>query len=438
MASEKGGRLVSTKLREIVQEFLSLSSSVSSPGTVLEKLDGCAIRMGRAADEVVPALAEALDEEDGKKRIVAAWLLINLAGPRPDMVTEVGLAERAENMLIRALESDEEGNRLFALTFLTLGVVPRAADGVLRELLAHDEKDIQVTAAAAFLAGNFAEDENAAMGHGDAVAILTRALRGNSEMLVAIASRTLIQQSLNERLALRELIEAFENTPVLEKHPILQGLAQIGRDASGASSAVAALITNEELPPALRSQAAETLGRIAAEKDAAKSVLFDALDSKDWEVVLGAANGLIALGEAGQRLVTKLTTLLSADDENLWGASALGLKAMQQQALGALPALIERLADVSDLDVCGAMIEAIVAIGDAAIPALMEVIRQGDARRIRWAGVALVLMGEAAAKHLGEALAQERDTATRFAYVMSLRDMGWKAARRASAEQDTG
>lgn len=120
MASEKGGRLVSTKSREIVQEFLSLSSSVSSPGTVLEKLDGCAIRMGRAADEVVPALAEALDEEDGKKRIVAAWLLINLAGPRPDMVTEVGLAERAENMLIRAGER-RRGKSLVRVDILNLG-----------------------------------------------------------------------------------------------------------------------------------------------------------------------------------------------------------------------------------------------------------------------------------------------------------------------------
>ena len=51
------------------------------------------------------------------------------------------------------------------------------------------------------------------------------------------------------------------------------------------------------------------------------------------------------------------------------GGERLGLKAMPQQALGALPALIERLADVSDLEVCGAMIDAIVAIGEAAIPA---------------------------------------------------------------------
>ena len=115
MASEKGGRLVSAKARKIVQEFLSI---ISSPDTVLDKLDDCAIRMERVAEEVVPALAEAIDDREGKKRIGAAWFLINMAGPRPDLIQEAGLAKRAEEILVAALESDREGNRLFALTFL--------------------------------------------------------------------------------------------------------------------------------------------------------------------------------------------------------------------------------------------------------------------------------------------------------------------------------
>ena len=425
MASERGGRLVSAKARKIVQEFLSI---ISSPDTVLDKLDDCAIRMERVAEEVVPALAEALDDKEGKKRIGAAWFLINMAGPRPDLTQEAGLARRAEEMLVAALESDEDGNRLFALTFLAGGVVPSSANAVLRELLGHANEQIRATAAAAFLGGDFAEEENAAMGRGDAVAILTRALRGDKETLVAIAARALIRQSLNEGLALQKLLGAFEKASAMGKYYILQGLEQIGENAGGASVAVAATIMDETMPTAVRGQAAVTLGKIAADKDVAAGVLFDALGCKDWEVVLGAVNGLISLGKAGQRLVARLTRLLSADDENLWGASALGVQAMPQQALEALPALIERLADVSDLEVCGAMIDAIVAIGEAAIPALTEVIRRGDARRIRWASVALVRMGEAAAQHLAEALGQERDAATRYAYVMLLRDMGWKAA----------
>ena len=56
----KGGRLVSAKARKIVEEFLSI---ISSPDTVLDKLDECAIRMERVAEEVVPALAEASTTE---------------------------------------------------------------------------------------------------------------------------------------------------------------------------------------------------------------------------------------------------------------------------------------------------------------------------------------------------------------------------------------
>ena len=84
------------------------------------------------------------------------------------------------------------------------------------------------------------------------------------------------------------------------KYYVLQGLEQIGENASGASAAVAATIM-DETSPAVRGQAAVTLGKIAADKDVAAGVLFDALGCKDWQVVLGAVNGLISLGKAGQR-----------------------------------------------------------------------------------------------------------------------------------------
>ena len=427
MASRKGGRLVSAKARKIVQEFLSI---ISSPETVLEKLDDCVMRLGRAAEEVVPALAEALDEKEARKRIGAAWFLANLAGSRPEMLREAGLAERADKTLVAALESNA---RLFTLSFLIGGFVPGSADRVLRKLLADNDEQIRVMAAAAFLGGNFGDDEHAAMGHSDALAILTRTLCSDNETLVAIVARCLIQKSVQEPLAMRRLTEAFEKATAMAKYFILQGLEQAGEIAEGSSGVVAAAIVDKTLPPAVRGQAAETLGKIATGKNSAVGVLSDALGSKDWQVVVGAVNGLIALGKAGPRVVGKLTSLLSADDENLRRAAGFGLKALEQQALGAVPALIERLGDESDLEVCGAMIEAIVAIGVAAIPALIEVIRQGDARRLRWAGVALVRMGEAAAQHLAEALGEECDATTRYAYIMFLRDMGWKAAPAVSA-----
>ena len=427
MALKKGVRLVSAKSRKIVQELLSVMSSSKD---LLERIDGCLARVEGVAEagELVPVLAEALDDEDRKKRIVAAWFLTYIAVPRPDMIKEPGLLERAGKTLVTALERDEEENRLLALTFLAGGGVPGSATRILRELLGHDDKRIKVTAAAAFLGGNVGEDEDAATGRGDAVAILTRALDGDNETLVAVAARALIRQSLRKRLSVQQLIEAFEKSPAMGKYHILQGLEQVGEDAHGASAAVAATVMDKGLPPAVRGQAAETLGKIAAGEKAAVDVLFAALSSKEWQVVVGAVKGLVAQGKAGQRVVGKLAALVSAADDNLRVAACLGLKAMEQQGLGALPALIERLGDESDLEMCCAMIEAIVAMGVEVIPTLTEVIRQGDARRIRWAAVALVRMGKAAAQHLAEALGKESDTATRFAYVMLLRDMGWKAA----------
>lgn len=425
MALEKGSRLVSAKSRKAVQEVLAI---VSSPETVLGKIGDCLMRLDAVAEEAVPALAEALDEKKGNERILAAWFLVNIAGSRPDMVREAGLAERAEKALVAALESDEEAQRLFALTFLSLGVVPGSVGHVLRKLLAHKIEKIHVTAAAAFLGGNCVGNEDATIGRSDARAILMRTLHGHNEWLVAIAARALLRQSLDERLAMQELMEAFDKLPALGKYHILQGLEQVGENAHGASAAVMALILDKGLPSALRRQAAETLGKIAAGNNTSVDVLFDALSCRDGQVVLGAVDGLIALGKSGQRVAGKMATLLSADNENLRAAACLGLKAMGQQALGALPTLIERLGDESNLEICNAMIEAITAIGSAAIPALMDVIRQGDARRIRWAGVALVRMGKAAAPHLAEALGEKCDTPTRYAYVMLLRDMGWDAA----------
>ncbi len=419
MALENGGRLVSGKSRKIVQEFLSV---MSSPEDLLEKIDGCTARVAAVADagELVPVLAEALDEEDRKKMIVAAWFLTYIALPRPDMIREPELVERAEKTLVAALESNEKENRLFALKLLTVGGVPDSATTILRELLRHDDKRIKVNAAAALLGSN--------VGFSDAKAILADALIGDNETLVAVAARALARQPFAKRLVVQELIEAFHKSPPMGKYYVLQGLEELGAEAHGVSAAVAATILDKSLPPAVRGQAAETLGKIAVGEKSAVDRLFAVLSSQAWQVVVGAVKGLIAQGQAGERVGGKLATLLSATDANLRMAACLGLKAMEQQARSALPALIERLGDESDLNVCGAMIEAIVAIGVEVIPTLTEVIRQGDARRIRWAAVALVRMGTAAAQHLGEALGQESDTATRCAYVMLLRDMGWKAA----------
>ena len=66
-----------------------------------------------------------------------------MAGPRPDLTQEAGLAKGAEEMLVAALESDEDGNRLFALTYLAGGVVPSSANAVLRELLGHANEQIE-------------------------------------------------------------------------------------------------------------------------------------------------------------------------------------------------------------------------------------------------------------------------------------------------------
>jgi hypothetical protein len=427
MASASGDRLISGKSRKAVQEFLA---NFSLREKMLENFDECLIRLARVADEVVPAFAEALDEKDDKKRILAAWYILYMAGPRPDLVQEVGLRERAERTLVGALESEEdvEGQCLFALTFLTLGVVPVPANGVLRKLLDHDDERIQVTAAAALIGCNCVETDDTTIGRGDAMAILMRTLRSDNETLVSIAARALIRQSLQTRLAVKELIEAFEKSEVMGKYHILQGLAEAGESASGATAAVTAAITDRNLPPAIRKQAAKTLAKIAPEKDAAASVLFTAMSSRDWQVVVGAAEGTIVLEKAGERVADKLAVLLSAADKDMRVAACLGLKAMEQQALGALPTLIERLGDESNLEVCGAMIEAVAAIGVAAIPSLIEVIQRGDARRMQWVALALVQMGGAAATQLAEALDKESDTGRRGLYVMLLRDMGWKAA----------
>lgn len=123
-----------------------------------------------------------------------------------------------------------------------------------------------------------------------------------------------------------------------------------------------------------------------------------------------------------------LAELLAHDDENMRGTAATGLSVMQTRAVSAMPALLRRLGEETNSDVGEALVRALSAIGNAAIPSLVAIIVDGDRARAEYAMRALAGTGTDAARTLAELLPSTKSDRVRQMIVNVLMAMG-RAAR---------
>lgn len=153
-----------------------------------------------------------------------------------------------------------------------------------------------------------------------------------------------------------------------------------------------------------------------------------ALESNEWEVVVGAAEGLALGGNIPVAAVERLGGLLSADDAQLRRASAVGLRMLGDHALAALDALVDRLWREEELVIVQEIVAALGAIGVPAIDPLVDVVRKEDMRKTPLAAASLVLIGNAHPDAVVGALLSYPELSTALALIGIVRELGAKAA----------
>lgn len=237
--------------------------------------------------------------------------------------------------------------------------------------------------------------------------------------------------------AIARQIEALQKGDEKARIGAIDALGQIGPKAKGATSELAALLSDKA--PAVRAHAAYALGQIGPEaRDAAPALAKAISDSDDHvqrmaikaleqirpdpKVVVEALGeelddenpsvrvaALHALTEYGDSAIPVLSKALASEDTRYWAALALG--ELGPKAKGAVESLVSALADKNP-HVRSEVLIALARIGPdaaAAVPAITPLLEDPDVSVQHAAEFALGSMGPAAAGAI-DALRKKHDS----------------------------
>jgi HEAT repeat protein len=298
------------------------------------------------------------------------------------------------------------------------------------------------------------------------VADLVKKLESPDAKVRAQAAQNLGEMGFDARLAVVPLVKLLKDSDDFNRRLAQAALAKIGAPDKGDVSALREALRDASVP--VRSYAAEALGLIGPEARSAGSALLEALKDKEPTVRLNAARSLgqvhydnkqaviaalsaalkdpdkgvrVAAAEARTRAfalgpsdVAVLVDLLKHEDMEARAIAARALERMGRRARAAIPALIEAVRNNTAREVDQAAIQALGAFGpDAkeAVPALMEAMKEEELRPA--ATLTLARIGADAApavKLLAEALFDDNRT-TRSNSLLALSKIG--AGARAAA-----
>jgi len=158
------------------------------------------------------------------------------------------------------------------------------------------------------------------------------------------------------------------------RHLAILALGHVGPKASGAVSALVPFLKGEHAK-----DTAETLAKIGA---AAVSVLARTVGSKDERSRAAAVHAFSVPGPARTKAVPVLTALLGSGDPAIRAAAAAALAHIGPDAKDAAPSLIARLED-KEASVRIAAVNALAKIGvqsEAAIPTIIEFLKDAKLR----------------------------------------------------------
>jgi hypothetical protein len=395
------GEIVSARARKGIREFLA---SLDDDEGFLGKFPRAIAELAKVSEEGVAAMTEHLDSEKPRHRLMASYMLLSMSQQRPASVTRAAF-ERAEAVMLDALNSkDEDTCPLAAALISNGGVTPKVA-AVLEEFLRDESQPfLRVFAAVGLLRKRDGQTPNK-----KAETVLQAALYGKTEILAGLAGATMLQLNIAGSPDRRKVIEQLPLIGENGQFQILVTLKHFGGETEDFYDVLVELLENRSVHKAVRQEAALLLGRMSRSSDKAMPLLLESLRSKLWEVVTGAVQGL----EESQRIpddknatkaVAHLITLLSHAEPEMRSAAAHGIPLMGDARNEGIPALVARLREERNGDVCVEIVMALSGIGEPAIPALIGAIQEGEAWNVEHLVRALGNIGEKAAITIAELL----------------------------------
>lgn len=180
--------------------------------------------------------------------------------------------------------------------------------------------------------------------------------------------------------------------------------------------------------PAIRANAAATLGRMGANARTVINVMIESLKDPEPTVRAAVAEGLGRIGDEAKSAIPRLIPLLKDQDSGVRLAAAFGLGRIGPEAASAVPDLAQALASDSDVAVRKEAARAFALLGldaKAAIPTLAKALREDKSEEVRQhAALALGKMrGEevhAVAPAMIEAMKKDSDKGVRIFVVHAL------------------
>lgn len=407
-------RLVSNEARQAVDAFLqAMAEDPLRLTTGFCRLDNAFDRLGD--ERIIPAFIEALDDFDAHRRLVAAAMLRGFAMHDPASVDNSKAVEKANELLIEALWRGDSDLKAAACYLMAISGAPPGADTFLKGLMRDPDELVRVMASVARI--------TIAPANARVLGTLRRGLRHEQQAIVMMSAIGLLCGDPSAP----EAVEAI--TPILlsgkpdAQYPVLTAIKRHGPGAVGFSDALRGLIADARVRSDVRGYAGSVLGWIARGTDAAADTLLAMLFADDPYLIQGAVMGFAETGQLPDDALERLTELTCADNEDIRVAALNGLRMLGPRAEPALPRLLERVGVDTGVRVSDVLADALAAIGAAAAPDVISLMRQCDWRTVPTLGIALARMGDAGALAVVTALEVEQDDRVRGMLVGVLRDM---------------
>jgi HEAT repeat protein len=161
-----------------------------------------------------------------------------------------------------------------------------------------------------------------------------------------------------------------------------RALEHIGDNAKAGIPSLLLALKNDD--PFLVTEAAKTLWTISGQFEDIQPALAKLLESTKSGTAEAACDVVHVIGPAAAPLVEHLLKALTIEDWDLQWAAADALGSIAAREPEVISALIIALGHKSNI-VCGAAARALSAIGEKAIPSLLQAAQEGDDDRRAWA-----------------------------------------------------
>ncbi len=412
--------------------------------------------------EVLPPLVEALTQPEDPIRMASAVTLLGMGAYRTTSIGVITDIFRRSSVthriflctLLSGCPNDDPGwsrpegvgapgDEFDALFEELKGLILRFVRTDQRKLCAHLRKNYpevapsdyeatwwwcRVTGAAAL--ARFRPDA-------ETLAILRGALYGPVPAVKMLAGNALMHVGQHREEAMRALVEGLRDPDPDFQLMIIVFILTHGAAANVAVPALVKLVTAPSTADNVRLAAVRALGEVGKDSmpgSESARALKGVVLSGNW---LNACLGMQALkGLQGQKGLRDehfeaLIQLLRAADPAIRHTAASTLAEFGPRIKKYVPALIERAraeASEKDSSMFWAIAGAIARVGEAAIPALLEVAQEGDPTLLAMAGVALATIGPGAFERLAETLLEHREGWLRKRFADCLRGLGHHAA----------